>query len=1847
LLAYPLTIPDLELLDELGRGAHSIVYRARRDGRIYAVKVPREIEDATKRKNPIERFRREAAALARVRHRALPEVMQVGEVNGTPYLVMELVNGIPLNQRLSLGPITEVQTLELGWQLASALVAIHQCGLVHQDIKPRNILFEPDSARVRLVDFELAAEPVWEAGVSGGLAGRAYVAPEQLTGAEQVDGRTDLYALGCVLYECLAARPPFVEGDAHRHQRQSARPSAPALSEIVPHVQPRVSELVARLLASNPEDRYPTAEALLGDLERLQRGEVPTWLIQKAQTWSAPASAAKLTATRLFGRLRELELLREAWLDAADERARVVILRGPTGVGKTRLIAELFGEIHASSATTLWISCDPADPKPFSAVRQLLEGYVRDYRRESSHSLQEAENHLRALAGDFAPLIRVLSPLLAEVFRDAKPIPSPEEAHKVFLEGLAGFVNRLLLDLGPVALFVDNVQWLDSGSRQVLARATDLLATSRTLIIFATRSDPAGQETTMALTRGLETQQLLHIEIEPLARAEVGELVRSYLGAADLDNDVMRYVDAFADNTPLSILELLRTMLESGALLFHWGRWILDQEAIARLRLPSQVAELVARRIEALSPHAQRTLAAAALLGSSFHDRLLIGITDLGASETLAALAEARRAALIESQAQGSHCFVHDLVRETLLENLSLEAQHSIHQRIAESLDDTLAPQLDESARTSRTSLSTMDQCYLLATHYGQGEMSRSPSRVLETNVAAGQSAFRSFDNERALGFFAVAADAAKLLRTELSPEFEFTIAEAQFRTGALALSRKQFQKVLSRTSDPILLARAHSQVAKICEANFDTENAWSSLDQAFCALGRRPPTGSLSSVLLAIAAWFRWALFPFKRRKVDSATEQTRLEVICALHHQAARLAFQCAEPLRFLVATLTSLGFAKRMGPSPALVLSYQRYAFLLILFGMRSAGLRYLRRADELCESLGDPVLHAYLVQLRSVLLAWAGDIPGAIRAGEELLDEYGHWRELSEYCIMAHNQQLLESVRGRNDSAWQWVRRAVQRLMHYQGDAIVPEYVVLIARATLTAMGRRAESENIVAQLRQVMIPTPPGSGLLSFIHGPRVAAFTESGRLDEEFEAIVQEVRDAGFNPARAHLVLTEYYVRVAHARVHQCLRATTEERPRLLSGLHGAVSELGKAARIPLIKAHHLAVRAYLNWFSGKTRAAERDFAEAERLGREQGAPWVLYAVHRGRAHMHRARGQIESALDEARLAESLARTHRAVYRLRWIREEFELRRADHVGLSDPTSLLAESDSSPAPGGPSPRTPGQLRSVLEVMRTHHASLDPERQARAIIDELVRALHAERGFLYLGLSSGPDANASSGASPELRLVAGRDDRQCDIAQKDLDLPLLQRAIRQGAAFIVEPAPESPRKSGYGGGTRYSSVVAPLMLEGVVVGIARLDRRLGLGEFTDDDAELFNALACQVPLVLELMRWLDARGRIEEHERTAQKMEAVARMAGGIAHDFNNMLSAIRMSAENILAEPELMEHLAQDAITIQSASQRAEELTRQLLAFSRSQHLEPEVVSLDALIERAMPVLRSLVGPNIELVLAIDPDVYPVKVDPSQLHRALTNLVTNARDAISGTGRITISARNVILSKEDAQRLSGLLPGPFALLAVGDSGQGIDPAICDKIFDPFFTTKADKGGSGLGLATTHGIVRQSGGAIEVESRLGQGTTFRIYIPKTLESLKLEAAVESQPKELQGSQILLLVEDEPLVNHATCRLLRSKGYQVIAARDGNEALRMASEQEHIDLLITDVVMPGMNGVELARELRKSRPDLTVLYTSGFSAGVVGESGAWGTHIEFLQKPVGADMLIARVQKLLQNG
>jgi signal transduction histidine kinase len=430
---------------------------------------------------------------------------------------------------------------------------------------------------------------------------------------------------------------------------------------------------------------------------------------------------------------------------------------------------------------------------------------------------------------------------------------------------------------------------------------------------------------------------------------------------------------------------------------------------------------------------------------------------------------------------------------------------------------------------------------------------------------------------------------------------------------------------------------------------------------------------------------------------------------------------------------------------------------------------------------------------------------------------------------------------------------------------------------------------------------------------------------------------------------------------------------------------------------------------------------------------------------------------------------------------------------------------------------------------------------------------------------------------------------------------------------------------------------------LVFRGEPIGAVYLERSLSAGVFGDSDFRSLTALAIQVPLVFELARFLRERERAEETQRSADKLEAIGRLAGGIAHDFNNMLSVILGVTDQILTRRS-SRSLDEDIKTAQSAAERAGDLTRQLLAFSRGQYLRPEVLQLNELIERLEPILRKIVGDRIVIQLELDADLCRVKADPAQIDQVLTNLVVNARDAMADGGRLLIETDTFTLAPgRDADDLQ-LPPGRYARIAVVDTGVGMNAATVAKIFEPFFTTKPT--GSGLGLPTAYGIVKQSGGHIDVESRIGKGTAFRILLPETKQRPSV-APPSVPPGERSAAETILLVDDEPLVREATRRTLRSLGYQVVGAKNAEDALRLIAEQgEGIRLVITDVMMPGMNGLELARELGKLRPSLKVLFISGYTAGVLTERGFLSENVDFVQKPVSRDALAQRLRELLDG-
>ncbi|MCE5269849.1 PAS domain S-box protein [bacterium] len=429
---------------------------------------------------------------------------------------------------------------------------------------------------------------------------------------------------------------------------------------------------------------------------------------------------------------------------------------------------------------------------------------------------------------------------------------------------------------------------------------------------------------------------------------------------------------------------------------------------------------------------------------------------------------------------------------------------------------------------------------------------------------------------------------------------------------------------------------------------------------------------------------------------------------------------------------------------------------------------------------------------------------------------------------------------------------------------------------------------------------------------------------------------------------------------------------------------------------------------------------------------------------------------------------------------------------------------------------------------------------------------------------------------------------------------------------------------------------------------------IDRTLQLkglhGDGTEFDIELSlsKGAADGKEFVLAVIRDITDKLTLEANLLQSRKMETIGQLAGGVAHDFNNMLSVIIGHTEVALGQVDPEQELHFVLMEILTAAERSADLTHQLLAFARKQTISPRVLNLNKTVAGTLGMLRRLIGEAIELNWLPGDDLFPIRMDPSQIDQVLTNLCINARDAIAGVGKISISTGAVVIDEADCAGNPGFLPGRYVLLAVSDSGRGMDRETLDRVFEPFFTTKERGKGTGLGLATVYGIVKQNDGFINVYSEPEKGTIFKIYLPGHDEPEERVSNVEpNQYKAASGNETVLLVEDEPSILVLATTMLEHQGYKVLSASSPNDAIGLANEYKgKIDLLLTDVVMPEMNGRDLAKELLTLCPDIRQLFMSGYTADVIAHHGVLEDGVHFLQKPFTARTLLEKVRLVLDS-
>jgi PAS domain S-box-containing protein len=488
-------------------------------------------------------------------------------------------------------------------------------------------------------------------------------------------------------------------------------------------------------------------------------------------------------------------------------------------------------------------------------------------------------------------------------------------------------------------------------------------------------------------------------------------------------------------------------------------------------------------------------------------------------------------------------------------------------------------------------------------------------------------------------------------------------------------------------------------------------------------------------------------------------------------------------------------------------------------------------------------------------------------------------------------------------------------------------------------------------------------------------------------------------------------------------------------------------------------------------------------------------------------------------------------------------------------------------------------------------------------------------------------------------------------QCQVAEKNIVFPragwagLWGRSLMEKCTLVANEKLQVPE----GHVVLENALATPILHRDTLIGQFVIANKAG-GYHKEDQDILEAAAAYTAPILFaiqEEVRQKSTHEKLEAQLRQAQKMEAVGRLAGGVAHDFNNMLGIIIGHADMVLEEMDQGQPFYKDLSEIRKAGVRSADLTRQLLAFARKQTVAPKVIDLNITVESMLKMLHRLIGENIDLAWIPGKEVWPIKIDPGQIDQILANLCVNARDAIAEVGKVTVETGNTVFDEDYCKYQAGFIPGEYTMLAVSDNGCGMDSETLSQVFEPFFTTKEPGKGTGLGLAMVYGVVKQNNGFINVYSEPGQGTTFKIYLPRhSAKAVRYPEKRQDKPKE-RGQEIILLVEDDQAILGLTTRMLEREGYTVMAAGTPGEAIRLANEHAgDIHLLMSDVVMPEMNGRDLAKNILSLYPQLKCLFMSGYTANVIAHQGVLDEGVNFLQKPFSKGDLAVKVREVLDR-
>lgn len=1437
-------IPGLTIVSELGRGAHSVVYRAEHEGQPVALKVMHAsaLDDAALRAEESLRFRREAAVLARLKNTAVAAVLDSGQTEGRPYLVLEFVDGRTLTEELRQGRFTEARVVEVGQALAGALEALHKLGHVHRDLKPDNVLV-PTNGAVKLIDFGLvAAATPKNAGEAAGTF--LYAAPEQTgTLSAPLDGRADLYGLGALLFECATGSVPYRARQLTELLQQHATAPVPDARAINQALSPALAGVLTKLLAKHPDQRYQTASGLLADLAQLDRLNSAAGAGHALELdHGTPPSGFHTT---LVGRDAELAQLDDAWKSVPGAKGAVALLEGEPGSGKSRLLQEFLARIR-QDAWFLSAKCSKGDPLPFAPIREALEGHLARVKRWPVAARAAEEARIIAAAGEAASMLGRLSPQLAALLpRQASQTTT--ESQDQFYDFVASFLAALVSsNTQKAAVFLlDDLQWMDDASRQVLSRLANGLQSLPLLIAGTSRNDPESTHGLERFATDVAAARLVRLKIGPLDDSAVAQLVSAHLGGGQVRSELIKQISSRSSGNPFAVGEYVRALLDAGLLRFSWGTWNLEAAGLEAVELPADVLSLVTRRIGLLGVEPRRVLSVAALLGSRFSAEVLPGMCQLTTLQVSNALREGAQANLLERTAEGDYAFVHDRVREALTALIPEHELRHTHQAIAQALD-----QHDHGDPA---------RLYALARHYLMGTR-EDPSRVYGANLLAGQTALASFAPEEARGFFRHARDLATEFRLPPLAELERDLGQAAWQTRRLDEALEHYTIALPLTKSPVERASLRERRAFVYHARLDTLNARHEIEEGLRDIEASYPRPMGLRVFTSLFYWVA-ALLLWRtgwRYGQASPERRARLTLEARLYFLGSYVAYFEMDDLQMLQLAFRALYASHFLGDGYERAAASMMYAVLMSVLQRKGAADTFAKVAVGIGERTGDRTIIARLKRPGGMLKNFYGDWRGAASELVQLLKTGERWLDPTEFSLACAELVFNFSVRGYGRECVAWADRLSGKRTDDAATRAQSHTFLAFSAGAYAMLGRSDEGAEVLNLAQRAHQEAPQNKYRNSYLQTGRLLFHLEQGELGEPVEQAIAAHRALQLNPARMPLQARFFFIAQAQVRCAQAERSTPSTLGQQLVALREAIRDLKKAVMVPIFRGHASLAEAVALRLEGRPRGALRLLEEAERIAEENDAPWLVFEVLRNRALLLSAAGNSAAAHRSARMALQLCTEHGWPRRERALCSEFHLESA----TAGSTTTLASAPLQSA--GESSKLKRHLGALLEVSLAAARVFDPAEQARVALSEAIRIFGAERAFLFL-------VDATGGA---LVLSEGRDAQGVTLTEaRGYSRTVLERVRQDQRPLVVSGTEEGELIGAHSAvvhGLR-SIMAAPLKFHDQLLGVIYLDNRVVRGLFTAEDTEVLSAIANHIGIAIESARAAQSELRRKELEK----------------------------------------------------------------------------------------------------------------------------------------------------------------------------------------------------------------------------------------------------------------------------------------------------------------------------------------------------------------------------------------